>query len=158
MIDYAGNKICVRGCLGCSYARHEFCLPSGMVYEDELFTMSQDWELPINGFMVIAPKRHIEKMYELTEIERVKIFEIVNKTIITLRNYKICDAFNVIFEEKEGVHFHIWIMPRHAWMKEKCKSAINNIGEVFDYAKKNLRTVENIKHISEICDILKGEI
>ena len=101
MINYAGEIVKFEGCPGCAYAKHEFVLPCGMAYEDNLFTLSQDWELPIEGFLVISPKRCVEKFEELTDEERVKIFNIVNKTITILRNNNICDRFNIIFEEKE---------------------------------------------------------
>ena len=55
--------------VGCAYANHVFALQCGMVYEDEMITISQDWELPINGFMVVCPKRHVEYLSELTEDE-----------------------------------------------------------------------------------------
>ena len=53
MINYANEIVKFEGCPGCAYAKHEFVLPCGMAYEDELFTLSQDWELPIEGFMVL---------------------------------------------------------------------------------------------------------
>lgn len=155
MIDYAGNKIAVDGCLGCAYAKHEFSLPTGIEYEDELFTLSQDWELPIQGFFVVAPKHHVEKFSELTNIERTKIFEIVDYAIKILRENKVCDSFNVIFEEKLGRHFHIWIMPRHEWMKNLVGDITDHIGTIFDYAKKNLKTKENLKEIENISKTLK---
>ena len=51
MLNYANERIEFVGCLACAYAKHEFELPCGMAYEDALFTLSQDWELPIQGFL-----------------------------------------------------------------------------------------------------------
>ena len=116
MINYANEKVEFTGCPGCAYGNHEFELPCGMAYENERFTLSQDWELPIEGFMVVSPKRCVEKFDDLTEEERKEIFEITHKTINILRKNNICDRFNIVFEEKENRHFHIWIMPRHKWM------------------------------------------
>jgi len=155
MIDYAGNEINVKGCLGCAYAKHEFVLPTGIAYEDDLFTLSQDWELPIQGFFVVSPKRHVENFQELTDEERVKIFEIVNYTINVLKENKVCEKFNVIFEEKPNRHFHIWIMPRHEWMKNLVGNITEHIGKVFDYAIQNLKTKENLEKIKEISNIVR---
>ena len=47
MINYANQEVHVTGCPGCAYARHEFELPCGMAFENDRFTLSQDWELPI---------------------------------------------------------------------------------------------------------------
>lgn len=150
MIDFAGNNVEVDGCLGCAYAKHQFSLPTGIEYEDDLFTLSQDWELPIQGFFVIAPKRHVEEFSELTENERKNIYEIVNYTIKILKENNVCEKFNVIFEEKSHRHFHIWIMPRHKWMKDLVGDITDNIGDIFDYAKAKLRTKDNLKKIEEI--------
>lgn len=56
MIDYANNLIEFKGCPGCAYAKHEFSLPCKMAYENENFTLSQDWELPIPGFLYFLQK------------------------------------------------------------------------------------------------------
>ena len=91
-----------------------------------------------------------EKFEELTDEERVKIFNIVNKTITILRNNNICDRFNIIFEEKEGRHFHIWIMPRHKWMSDMFEDITDNIGEIFAFAKNNFRDQAVYNKIKEI--------
>ncbi len=157
MINYMGEKIEFTNCPACAYAKHEFELPCKMAYENDLFTLSQDWELPIEGFFVVSPKRHVEKFSELTDNERIEIFNIVDKTIKILRNNNVCDRFNVIFEEKEDRHFHIWIMPRHKWMSDLVGDISDNIGVIFDYAKNNLRTKEVFDNIERITKIVKKE-
>ncbi len=155
MFNYKNEKILVDGCPGCAYANHEFELPCKMAYEDELFTLSQDWELPIPGFMVVSPKRCVEKFEELTTEEKIKIYELVDLTIKALRNNNICDRFNVLFEEKENRHFHIWIMPRYDWMKESAGGITSNIGKVFEYAKENMRTEEIYIDIEKANNIVR---
>ena len=153
MIDYATNKINFSGCPGCAYANHEFELPCGMAYENDKFTLSQDWELPIEGFLIVSPKRHIEKFEELSKNERIEMFDIVDKTIKILRENNICDMFEIIIEEKENRHLHVWIMPRHEWMKNIVDNITEEIGTVMSYAKSNFRndeTYEKIKNISKI--------
>ena len=158
MINYANEKIEFNGCPGCAYGKHEFELPCGMAYENENFTLSQDWELPIEGFMVVSPKRCVEKFADLTEKERIEIFDITNKTIEILRENKICDRFNIVFEEKENRHFHIWIMPRHKWMEELVGDIIDNIGVIFEYAKENFRNEVTYENIKKITNIIKNNI
>ena len=155
MINYANEEINLNGCPACAYAKNEFTLPCGMAYENDRFTLSQDWKLPIQGFFVVSPKRHIENFEELSKQERIDIFEIVNKTIKILKSNNICDRFNVIFEEKQNVHFHVWIMPRHKWMNDLVGNISNNIGKIFEYAKTNLNTPDNLKKINEITQIIK---
>ena len=71
---------------------------------------------------------------QLNKEEKIEIFEIVDKTIKILRENNICDRFDVVFEEKENRHFHIWIMPRHKWMSDLVGDIIDNIGKIFEYS------------------------
>lgn len=158
MINYANKKVEFNGCPCCAYANHEFILPCGMAYENDKFTLSQDWELPIEGFFVVSPKRCVEKFADLTEEERVEIFDITHKTINILRENNICDRFNIVFEEKENRHFHIWIMPRHKWMTELVGDIIDHIGEIFEYAKEKFRNEETYKRIEEITNIVRKNL
>lgn len=158
MIDYAGNDIKVEGCRGCAFTNHEFSIPSGIVYEDELFILSQDWKVPIPGFIVVQPNRHIENFSKLTDVERTKLFEITNKIIVILKEMNVCDKFNVLFEENPNRHFHLWIIPRQKWMEEMVGNITENIGTIFNYAETNMKTKETIDEIQRICDILKEKL
>lgn len=158
MIHYAGGKVSYDGCPACAYAKHVFTLPCGMAYENELVTMSQDWELPIPGFMVVSPQRHVEELCELKALEREAVWEMVNRTMVILKCNGICQHFNIIMEEKSGIHFHVWIMPRYPWMIEKFGNPTKNIAKVFSYAKENLRTKENFKEIDRITKIVRDNL
>ena len=127
-----------------------------MAYENDRFTLSQDWELPIQGFFIVSPKRHIEKLCELTKNERNEMFEIVDKTVKILRDNKICERFDYIFEEKENRHLHVWILPRYNWMNKIVNDIIDNIGIILEYAKTNFRNDENYEEIKRISDIVKN--
>ena len=155
MRNYANEEINFIGCPGCAYAKHEFELPCGMAYENDNFTLSQDWELPIEGFFIVSPKRHIEKLSELTDSERNEMFDIVNKTIKILRDNNICDRFEIIFEEKENRHLHVWIMPRHEWMIKLVDDIIDNIGTILEYAKNNFRNEDVYERINSITKLIK---
>lgn len=158
MLNYANELVEFEGCPGCAYHHHEFTLPCGMAYENELINMSQDWELPIPGFFVITPNRHVEVFSELTEEERNEIFKIVATTIQVMRENHICESYNVIFEEKEKRHFHVWLMPRYQWMVDLVGNITANIGTIFAYAKENMRTSECFQKIDEATLILKRHL
>ena len=156
MISYNNKEIIFKGCPGCAYGKHEFNLECGMAYESDRFTLSQDWELPIQGFFIVSPKRHIEKLCELTKDERNEMFEIVDKTVKILRDNKICERFDYIFEEKENRHLQVWILPRYNWMNKIVNDIIDNIGIILEYTKTNFRNDENYEEIKRISDIVKN--
>ena len=155
MISYNNKEISFEGCPGCAYAKHEFSLDCGMAYENDNFTVSQDWEFPIKGFFVVCPKRHVDKLCELTDEERNEMFYLVNKVSKILRDNGISNNFDYIIKERKNVHLHIWIIPRYEWMNNLGEDLIKNLGLIFEYAKKNLRNNENYEEIKRITEIVK---
>ena len=155
MLDYANNKIVVDGCYGCAYANHKFSLPCGMIYENEFLTISQDWELPINGLIVLCPKHCVEKIEDLTENERNQLFKYVGLTTKYLKEINISNYFTIEMEEKKGIHFHISIIPKHSWMIDVAGSYTDNFGEIISYAKKNFKTQKHFDDINKTVLLLK---
>lgn len=156
MISYNNKEIKYNGCPACAYSRKEFTLDCGMAYEDDSFTVSQDWEYPITGFFIISPKRHVDKLAQLTEEERNRMFYLVNKVSSILRDNNIGNNFDYVIKEREGVHLHIWIIPRLEWMKLVGPDLIKNLSLIFDYSQANLRTEENYQEIKRITEMVKN--
>lgn len=78
-----------------------------MAFENERFTVAQDWELPIEGVMIVSPKRHVERFDEFSRDERIEMFDIVDRVISILRERGVCEFFDVIFKERVGRHLHV---------------------------------------------------
>lgn len=55
--------------------------------------MAQDWDLPIEGFMIVSPKRHVERLDEFSRDERIEMFDIVDRVISILRERGVCELF-----------------------------------------------------------------
>ena len=129
-----------------------------MIYENDNFTVSQDRELPIIGFFVVSPKKHIETINQLSTEERNEMMSIINNIIKISKENNICNEFNVIFYEKQKIHFHVRIMPRHEWMYKICNDLTYNMGTIFNYAKKNFRNENIYNQIEEAVDIIRKQL
>lgn len=156
--DLTGQQHELNVCLGCEIINGNLTPFGGVLYKDKEFAVTQDYELPINGFIIISTVRHIEKFTELNDSERVNLTNLINKTLNILRSNNVAEEFNIILEEKKGIHFHIWLMPRHKWMIEKFGKVMKNIKPIQDYALKNMKTEETFKQIENTCKILKREL
>ncbi len=156
IIDLTGKEQELNGCMSCEVANGSLVPFGGVLYQDEHFAITQDVELPINGFIIISSVRHLEKFTELTEIEQIKLVKLIDKTLNLLRSNDVCQEYNLILEEKHNYHFHIWLMPRHKWMLEKFGKVLKNIKAIQDYATENMRTEENFEQIKKTCEILKS--
>ena len=158
MKDLTGKDCQINGCMGCEIVNGNLKPYGGIVFRNEYFTVAQDFELPINGFIIISSIRHVEKFTELTDEERESLFKLMNKTLGILENNKIAERYNIILEEKENCHFHVWLMPRHKWMDEKFGKITKNIKPIMDYSINNMRTQENFEQIAKTCELLKQEL
>lgn len=156
--DLTGKQHTLNGCLGCEIANGNLVPFGGILYKDNYFSIAQDFELPIDGFIIIFSNRHIEKFTDLNDSERLDLMNLINKTLNILRENQVAEEFNIILEEKQGYHFHIWLMPRHKWMVQKFGKVIKNIKPIQDYALENLRTKENIDKIAKTCEILRKQL
>jgi diadenosine tetraphosphate (Ap4A) HIT family hydrolase len=156
--DLTGKEIEVKGCLGCEISNGNLVPFGGILYRDNYFLVNTDFELPIDGFIIISAVRHVEKYTDLSEKELNDLTKLIYRTLNILRENNVCDEYNIILEEKKDYHFHIWLMPRHKWMIQKFGKVLKNIKAIQDYSVENMKTKENLKKISKTCKILKKEL
>lgn len=153
--DLANNKIMVKNCLGCEVINGDIEVFGGILYNGQYFTVTQDIELPINGFLIITSKRHIEKFVDLYLEEQQELTNIIYTTLKILESNNIAEEYNVVLEEKSGYHFHVWLMPRHQWMIQKFGKVLKNIKAIQEYAIENMKTKENLEKIKSTCLLVK---
>jgi len=64
-------------CIGCSIGNGEIVPPGGIIADTKNFVLHQDPEVPIGGFLIIASKKHIKSISELSLEESTELFELV---------------------------------------------------------------------------------
>ena len=159
--SFDGKIIDVGECIGCTKANsvNNINVNPGEIIKTKNFDISQDFELPINGFIVIGSKRHIISINEMTAEEKQELIVLIDVVIASLKKLNVCSQYDVVWEEKENSHFHVWLTPRHKYLLETMgTNIIKKIGDLFEYAKKNLRTDENIKSIYNTIEDLRTEL
>lgn len=158
--SYDGEMRQIGECMGCSIVENfDNDKYTGQVVKTKNFTIAQDFELPINGFMVISSVRHLESINEMTNDEKLELITLIDVTVASLKKLEVCPQYNVVWEEKYGNHFHVWLMPRHDYLTDAMGTNImKKIGYLFKYAKDNLRTEENLKAVEETIIRLKEEL
>ena len=158
---FNGKMIDIGDCMGCAKAKTvgNPDLNPGEIIRTKNFDISQDFELPINGFIVIGSLRHIETISEMTKEEKQELICLIDVVISSLKKIGVCNQYDVIWEEKENNHFHVWLMPRHKYLLDAMgTNIIKKVGELFDYAKNNLRTQENLNRVFDTIEKLKEEL
>ncbi len=158
LTDLTGKQVEVKNCLGCEIVEEKISVMGGLIFKGKHFSIAQDIELPINGFIILSSNRHIEKFIELTQEEQFELNTLIHKTLKILEKNSVAEEYNIILEEKKGVHLHVWLMPRHKWMIEKFGKVLKNVKEIQKYAKENMRIEENLSKIQQTCNLLKSQL
>ena len=111
--------------------------PNENIITTKLFTVGQDWEIPIPGFFIISPSRKIDSITDFTEKEAVEFLDILRKVRRGMKD--ILGIKKVYLVQKEGSEygFHFWLFPRYDWMK-RFGDSISSIVPIAKYAKENM--------------------
>ena len=159
--SFTGEMINIGNCMGCTKSANSENkdINPGEIIRTKNFDISQDFELPINGFIIIGSIRHIESINEMTTEEKQELITLIDVVIATLKKLNVCSQYDVVWEEKDNNHFHVWLMPRHKYLIDAMgTNIIKKVGELFNYAKNNLRTEENLNSIFNTINNLKIEL
>ena len=154
--DFLNNEWDVK-CVGCSIGCAEMIPPGGIIKETENFCVNQDPEIPIEGFFIIASKKHIKSITELNLDEMLELSTLIYETRNAIKKIGKNEDITIIQEERSG-HLHIWLFPRYQWMNEKFDNSISSIRDIMDYARKNLKNQEQIENILKTVEKVKIEI
>jgi diadenosine tetraphosphate (Ap4A) HIT family hydrolase len=144
-------------CLGCSIAAGEILPPGGMICESEHFVLHQDPEVPVRGFLIIASKKHIQSIAQMSETEAAELFSLVYRARLAQEQLGQRNEVRIIQEERSG-HFHLWLLPREAWMEGRFANSLASVREMMRYAKEERRTAENVREVLEEVEAIKASL
>lgn len=143
--DFTNNEWSCK-CIGCSIGIGEVVPPGGIITETKNFIVHQDPEIPIKGFLIIASKKHIRSISQITPEESTELFDLVYRSRLAMKNTVDINEVTIIQEERSG-HFHTWLLPRYNWMTDKFGNSLSSIREMMNYSKENLKTKDNIEEV-----------
>lgn len=143
-------------CIGCAQAKGEIEIVGGFVLETDLFTLSQDFEIPIPGFMILVSKRHFRNITQLTDAERSEFIDILIRSRRAMSEALNINEVTIVQEEKsETSHFHIWLFPWYDWMKE-IGNGLSSIKQLMEYSRNNQKTKENLTRVRNASKKIKN--
>lgn len=126
--------------------------PNENIITTKLFSIGQDWEVPIPGFFIIAPLRKLTSISSFTDEEAIEFIKLIRKIRIGMRDVlKIEEVY--FFQNEDSEHgFHLWIFPRHNWM-QKFGKKIESVKPIINYAKEKMLTKDVFDQVKE--DVIK---
>jgi diadenosine tetraphosphate (Ap4A) HIT family hydrolase len=142
-------------CIACEIGKGNIIPPGGIIKETENFFIQQDLEIPLKGFLIIASKKHLKSITQLTLDEVTELTNLLYKSRLALSEISDINEVVIIQEERSN-HFHVWLFPKYDWMNELFENSLTDIRKIMQYIKLNMKNEKNIKEVLSTADFLRN--
>ncbi|MDQ0257760.1 diadenosine tetraphosphate (Ap4A) HIT family hydrolase [Evansella vedderi] len=156
-ITLSNGKTVEVECLSCALTSGLLKPDGGVVFETEYFHAHQDVAYPIKGLIILASKRHIKCIDELTKEERIDYIEVLSKIRKAQRDVLGIEYVYYFYNEDTTHHFHTWMVPRYEWMYEFGRS-VESVRPVLLLARNKMNSKEDIQKVMDALESLKLEL
>lgn len=136
----------VEGCLSCEVVSGRRNTLGGPILETDLFHVHQDWAYPIEGLVIVAAKRHVYCLDELTETEATELMKLLRVVREAQKSVLGIEHVYYFYNEDTTHHFHFWMVPRYEWMKAFGRS-VQSLRPVLHHARDNMQDQENLERV-----------
>ncbi|UPO90114.1 diadenosine tetraphosphate hydrolase [Niallia sp. Man26] len=144
-------------CLSCALTNGLIKPDGGTVLETKYFHAHQDVAYPIKGLIILASKRHIKCLDELTEDEQFDYINTLSRIRRAQRNVLGIEYIYYFYNEDTTHHFHTWMVPRYEWMYNFGRS-IESVRPILLHARNEMNTRENIQEVMAALSSLTKEL
>jgi len=146
IIESANGKKKDINCIGCALQNGQIEVIGGKVFDGKYFDITQDYEIPIPGFMVLSSKRHVTNSKEFNDDEKKEFDDVIPKLFKAIRISTDTKEVQMLVSYKgtKGApsHFHVALLPRYEWMTNL------SLKDIFEKGKKD-------KNLDKVKDVIK---
>lgn len=154
-ITLSNGKTVEVECLSCALTSGLVEPDGGVIFETEHFHAHQDVAYPIEGLVILASKRHIKCLDELTDEERLDYINTLTQIRRAQREILGIDYVYYFYNEDTTHHFHTWLVPRYEWMNEFGRS-VESVRPVLLHARNHRNTDDNHQKVLNAIEALKN--
>jgi diadenosine tetraphosphate (Ap4A) HIT family hydrolase len=156
-ITLANGKTIEVECLSCAVTSGVAEPEGGTIIETEHFHAHQDVAYPVKGLVILASKRHILCLDELTEKERLEYVNLLTKIRKAQRQVLGIEHVYYFYNEDTTHHFHTWMVPRYEWMHRFGRS-VESVRPVLLHARNHMNHGENLSEVRKAIAMLTEEL
>jgi diadenosine tetraphosphate (Ap4A) HIT family hydrolase len=103
-------------CLSCAIVDGTHATVGGTIWETPHFHVHQDAGYAIPGFMILATRRHIVSVADFNDAEADEFALLMRQVRRAQRFVLGVEHVYFFYNEDTRHHFHLWMLPKHAWM------------------------------------------
>ena len=144
-------------CLSCEVVAGQRGTLGGTIFETPRFHAHQDIAYPIPGLVIVAAKRHVKCLDELSEGEAIEFVQIVRRIRSQQRECLGIEHVYYFYNEDTTHHFHLWLVPRLPWMQSFGRS-VESLRPVLIHARARMNTPENMAEVVRCVGVLRSAL
>lgn len=109
-------------CLSCDVTAGKIQPPGGILYEDELWVVDhvigekETDPIPLKGFLIVTPRRHVEHLHELTDEEALAMHPLLHDVTKAVWQVVKPEKVYLCSFGESTKHVHYYVVPRYANM------------------------------------------
>ncbi len=139
-------------CIGCVVMDNSK-FKEGRIFQTKLWDVSQDFEIPYPGMIVISPMRHVSNYMDLSDEEMHELHQLTIFCKKACMDIFDCQKLAYMFYEKPNGHVHFVIIPLHGLVEINDKYAV--LSELFSKAPTLLNDKQNMQRVVTAIDNLR---
>jgi len=125
-----------------------------MIAETSAFHAHQDVAYPVPGLIIVAARRHFIRLDEMEPGETAELLPFLQALRRAQSRVLGTEHTYYFYNEDTGHHFHVWMVPRHPWMREFGKS-IESVRPVLRHAAATMSDAASIERLAETSRALR---
>ena len=135
----SSTRVKPEDCIGCLIESGKVDASEFVILRTDFFTVNQDLDVPIPGFLIISSRRHVFSVEEFTLEEAKEFGKLVRLVRKGMREIFAANTVYLFQNEAGDSHFHLWMFPRQDWM-EPFGDKIESVRPIIEYAKTHMKT------------------
>jgi diadenosine tetraphosphate (Ap4A) HIT family hydrolase len=144
-------------CLSCAIVQGLKQPSGGTIVENDFFHAHQDIAYPLPGMVILAAKRHIRCLDELTAEEAKDYINLLCRIRKAQREVLKIERVYYFYNEDTTHHFHMWMIPRYEWMNEFGRS-IESVRPILVYTREHMNDEENVAYVKSCVQNLRSAL
>lgn len=140
----------VVGCIACDVVAGRLGAPGGVIYADPSWMLDHAVSpVPLDGFLILKPKRHVEHLGQLTPEEALALGPLLRAAYAALQEVTGAEKVHVA-SFGEGVrHIHWYLLPRRAGMPASATGMLQGLFRG-DWACSDATAAETARRVREV--------
>jgi diadenosine tetraphosphate (Ap4A) HIT family hydrolase len=141
-------------CLSCAIVSGRRETVGGPIARTSTFHAHQDVAYPVPGLVIVAAFRHFVRLDEMDPVETAELLPFLQRLRRAQTRVLGTRHTYYFYNEDTRHHFHVWMVPRHEWMRE-FGTSVESVRPALRHAAATMSDATSIAHLAQTAKALR---